>query len=302
MTAKKLLLSATLCAALVAAILVLQPQGIDVRPVGPTERADAGPAVQPGGDSPQAPNRPDADGMKASEGESVSAVAAKTASRMPDEDPDLAFIRARLTDRYGSLEADFLMRVAGSADDWATLQATVAEHEALTGNDYRALLMKVGINARVIPAAELARLLDEGVMPPPGVAGQLVASGDPRLISVFAERGLVPDLNAPNPSSGRDALGTLVLNVSYAPARYDEALIRNHVETLVSLGALPDQALLDVLRAPNRSNVEHRIWLARALIDNGAALGPEHAALIRSIRPADVRRRFEGELLEAGDP
>ena len=300
MFVKKLLPSMLLAAALVAAFLALRRDGSDIRSTGAVDqRAADRHAAQP--TSRSFPRRGRLGGDAATARGSRDPGAATVAPGVAGEDPDVVFIRARLTDRHGSVEAGFLMRVAESAKDWSTLQATVAEHEALTGNDYRALLMKVGINARVIPAGELARMLDDGVMPPPEGAEQLVASSDSGLVGVFAERGLVPDLNAPNRSSGRDALGTLALNVSYAPARYDEQAIRKHVDTFVALGALPHQALLDVLETPNRSDIEHRIWLARALIDNGATLGPEHAALIQSIRAADVRRRLEVEFLEAGN-
>lgn len=303
MARRKWLLSTTAVCVLAAAILALRPGDIDRRPVASHEQASAeSQAVQSKRVPPPDSSRAGVEAMATSASKSKPPGAAAAASGFSVEDPDRAFIRGRLTERYGSLEAGFLMRVAAAAEDWEAVKATVLEHEALTGNDYRALLMKVGINTRVIPADELVRLLDEGVMPPPNVAEQLVASSDSGLVSVFAERGLVPDLNAPNRSSGRDALGTLALNVSYAPARYDKQAIRNHVETFVALGALPDQALLEVLKAPNRSNVEHLIWLARALVDNGATLGPEHVALIHSIRMADVHRRFAEEFLEAGSP
>ncbi len=300
MIAKKPMLWMTLVAGAVTAtvtgLALMRPANLS----SPSDGRVEAPATET---SPELPvSSEDGPEVAAGVNEGNVADAAAPPSHNSGEDPDLAFIRERLTAMHGALEADFLMRVAATARDWDALQATVTEHEALTGNDYRALLMKVGINARVIPADELARLLDAGVMPPPGVAEQLVTSSDSALVRVFAERGLVPDLNTPNRSSGRDALGTLVLNVAYAPSRYDERSVRDHVNTFVSLGARPDEALIDAFRTPNRSNVEQRIWLARALIDNGATLGPEHAALIRNIRLADVRRRFEEEFPEAAIP
>lgn len=202
----------------------------------------------------------------------------------------------------GEDEASFLMQLVSKAGDWHAVQTLILERETRTGQDYRELLLGMGLATGQIPVDDILAVLNTGLSMPEGALHVLALHGRVEDIAFLAHRTPFPDLNARDPVMGHTAIGSLVQHYFMA-ASADPASGVASLRTLIDLGIDTRQAggQLDVLshiflnsHPGNRPVMEA---LSAYVIQSGLVTRPEELAIWdRIATPAEqqaLREAFE---------
>lgn len=210
------------------------------------------------------------------------------------EDLDAFFLRGEgtlhdtLLDRFsaelGQEEAEFFMRLLSSIADWPTVKAMILERELKTGQDYRELMLTLGLSSGQIAMDDLLAVMDTGLSMPEGALHLLALHGRAEDIAGLALRAPFPDLNARNPVTGNTAVGALIQHYGMTP-NPDPAAAVASLRTLVELGIDTRQAggELDVL---SQIILHTRPWnqqamgaMAAYVVQSGIITEPEQMTL-----------------------
>lgn len=204
----------------------------------------------------------------------------------------LVDIHEQLENRVGQEEADFRMALGNAAGDWEEVKRLIAERAQQTGQDYRPLLMELGIGTGQIPPNELMELLDAGIPLPDNAFDHLKYQAELDLIEGLANRGIVVDWNAPDPITGTNVLGNYVRNVGDAPFKYTEEQIADSLDRFLALGVTSDDGFRQALESANPSNAEQMRYIADLLMRRGVVISAEHRRKVENMRDGPYKAGF----------
>ena len=228
------------------------------------------------------------------------------------EDLDALFVRGEgglhdillemISAEVGQEEAEFLMRLLSNITDWPDVRAMILERELQTGQDYRELMLTLGLSSGQIAVEDLLALMDTGLSMPEGALHLLALHGRTEDIANLALRAPFPDLNARNPVTGNTAVGALIQHYGMTP-NPDPAAAVAALRSLVDLGIDTRQVdgELDLL---SMIILHTRPWNQRAMgamagyiVHSGIIAEPEQMTLWNlADTPADqenLRRGFD---------
>lgn len=228
------------------------------------------------------------------------------------EDLDALFLRGegRLHDtlldmisaEVGQDEAEFLMRLLSNLTDWPDVRARILERELQTGQDYRELMLTLGLSSGQIAVEDLLAFVDTGLSMPEGALHLLALHGRAEDIASLALRAPFPDLNARNPVTGNTAVGALIQHYGMTP-NPDPAAAVAALRSLVELGIDTRQAdgELDLLSMIFLHTRPWNQWamgaMAGYVVQSGIVTEPEQMTLWNLIdTPADqenLRQAFD---------
>lgn len=202
----------------------------------------------------------------------------------------------------GQEEAAFLMQLLSNAAHWPTVKAMILERELQTGQDYRGVMLTMGLSTGQIAVDDLLSLINTGLSMPEGALHLLALHGRAEDIASLAFRAPFPDLNARDPVARNTAVGALIQHYGMTPDP-DPASAVEALRTLVDLGIDTRQAEgeLDIL---SHIILHTRPWnqqamgaMAAYVVQSGIVATPEQMTLWNQVAtPADqenLRRGFD---------
>lgn len=215
-----------------------------------------------------------------------------------------AEMHAVVAAQYGSEEADFYSNVHASLDDWDEVKRLINERETAFGEPglYADMLLQVGLTTGKITGAELVAIKNQGHAIPPTTAYDLARTGNIETLTAALAAGTPLDLNYEDPANGRNALSAYADYVGNAYPQPDPGKVRKDVETLLAAGTLvqPTHNALDsldyALTHVNRQNVDGKVALVKALLENGVPVGDSHRDLVNAIQDDETRHQIESIL------
>lgn len=133
------------------------------------------------------------------------------------------------------------MRLLSNLTDWPDVRARILERELQTGQDYRELMLTLGLSSGQITVEDLLAFVDTGLSMPEGALHLLALHGRAEDIASLALRAPFPDLNARHPVTGNTAVGALIQHYGMTP-NPDPAAAVAALRSLVELGIDTRQA------------------------------------------------------------
>lgn len=204
----------------------------------------------------------------------------------------LSDYHAQLVNHVGVDEADFRLAVISAMGDWKQVKEIVSQRSATTGRDYGELLMEVGLVTGDITSDEIVELINNGTPMSEETFEWLTYNGHVEAFTDLASRGLLVDINRPNPVTGRNAIGSYIQHVGHFPGNYSEEQVNTELEQLIGVGVDPREALSAALTSVNPSNAELMLAMASTLIDQGVLPDDEHYNLLASMKDRPYKRDF----------
>lgn len=232
----------------------------------------------------------------------VSASHEERGALLRGEGPIYDALFSRIAAELGEDEATFLMQLVSRSGDWDEVRALILEREAHTRQDYRELMLGMGLATGQIPVDDILALLNSGLSMPEGALHLLALHGRAEDIAMLAHRAPFPDLNSRDPVMGNTAIGSFVQHYSMAAAPDPDSAVAA-LQTLIDLGIDTRQAggeldlLSHIFLNSQPGSLPAMEALSAYVIQTGVVTSPEELAIWNRIStPAEqqtLREAFE---------